>query len=367
MKKNKKLFILLIPILIILITGSVFIFEEFKSKSEIPETQTIAVKNLSSTILADGGVVSESETTLHFQTGGKLTYLPLKEGDKVYKNQTIAKLDTYALEKQLSQALNNYQSVRDNFDQSQENGQNGVAQGQQKFLLDTQNKVNISSDDKTVVSQDIVKRLLDQQQLTLNNSVANVDLANYALQLSSLQSPISGTLIHQDIKTNNTFISPTNSFIVADISKLIFRSYVTENYIQLIKSGDQATIKIKGDNHDYSGVVSKIYPEKIKLSNGQNAYQVDVKSDELIKNAKYNQNGSVIFQLNDSDNISVVPSWLVINKQFIWVKNNQGFVKKTITTGKDFGDQTQIISGLDQNDQIVTNPEVIGKNKYLIF
>ena len=367
MKKNKKTLLFVIPILIILITGTLFGFRQFVSKSEQPETQTISVKNLNSTILADGNVVSENEATLHFQTGGKVTYLPLKEGDKIYKGQTIAKLDTYVLEKQLSQALNNYQAVRDNFDQSQENGQNGVAQGQQKFALDNTNKVQMSSDDKNTVSDDIVKRLLDQQQLSLNSSVANVDLANYAIELSHLQSPINGTLIHQDITTINSNVSPSNSFVIADLSKLIFKSFVPENYIQLIQTGDQATIKIKGDDHNYQGTVTKIYPEKTKLNNGQSAYQVDIKSDDLAKNAKYNQSGSVVFNLNDADNISVVPSWLVINKQFIWVKNNTGFVKKTITVGKSFGDQTQITSGLDPLDQIITNPEVIGKNKYLLF
>jgi RND family efflux transporter MFP subunit len=367
MKKNKKNLIFIVPILIILIAGGFFGFKEFSSRSEKAETQTISIKNLNSSILADGSVVSESEATLHFQTGGKVTYLPLKEGDKVYKGQTIAKLDNFALQKQLSQALNNYQATRDNFDQAQENGQNGVAQGQQKFLLDTQNKVAISSDDKNAVSDDIVKRLLDQQQLSLNNSVANVDLANYAIELSSLQSPISGVLIHEDVTTANTVVSPSNSFVVADLSKLIFKSFVPENYIQLIKVGDQATIKIQGDDHNYQGSVSKIYPDATKLNNGQTAYEVDIKSDDLAKNVKYNQNGSVVFNLNNADNISVVPSWLVINKQFIWVKNDTGFVEKTITVGKSFGDQIQITSGLDQNDQIVSNPEVIGKNKYLLF
>jgi len=367
MKKNKKTIIIVILILIILITGGIFITKEIISKSEAPQTQTINIKNLNSTILADGSVASQSEATLHFQTGGKLVYLPLQEGDKVSKGQIIAKLDTYTLQKQLSQALNNYKATRDNFDQSSENGQNGVAQGAQKYALDVANKVDMSSTDKDAVSQDIVNHLLDQQQLSLNNSVANVDLANYAIQLSSLQSPISGTLIHEDITTTNTTISPANSFVVADTSKLIFRSLVSENYIQLIKIGDQATITIKGDNNNYAGTVDKIYPQITKLNNGQNSYQVDIKSADLIKNAKYNQSGSVIFQLNDADNISVIPSWLVINKQFVWVKNGLGFTKKSVVVGKSFGDQTQIISGLDTNDQIINNPEVIAKNQYLIF
>jgi len=366
MKKNKISPIIIISLLVIIIIASGFALQKYLSRSNNIETQTISIENLNDSILADGTIGSESEATLHFQTGGKLVYLPLKEGDKVYKGQTIAKLDTYALEKQLSQALNNYKATRDNFDQAQENNQNGVAQGQQKYYLDVTNKVQMGSDNKDIVSQDIVNRLLDQQQLNLNNSVATVDLTNYAIELSSLQSPISGTLIHQDTITTGIFISTSNSFVVADTSKLIFKSFVTDNYIQLIKVGDLATIKIKGDDKNYSGTVEKIYPDKIKLNNGQNAYQVDIKSTDFNKNS-YNQSGSVVFHLNNTDNISVVPSWLVANKQFVWVKTDSGFIKKTVTVGKNFGNQTQIISGLDPTDQIVTNPEVIIKKNYPIF
>jgi hypothetical protein len=102
------------------------------------------------------------------------------------------------------------------------------------------------------------------------------------------------------------------------------------------------------------------------LNNGQNAYQVDIKSTELPKNS-YSQSGSVVFHLNNTNDISVVPSWLISDKQFIWIKDASGFTKKTVVVGKTFGDQTQIVSGLNSDDQIVTNPEVIIKKNYLIF
>ena len=42
-----------------------------------------------------------NQAVLNFQMGGKLTYLPFKEGDVVSQGQTIASIDSYALQKSL--------------------------------------------------------------------------------------------------------------------------------------------------------------------------------------------------------------------------------------------------------------------------
>lgn len=362
---NNKKILPIFLIILIAIFGGVNIYKK-NNKVQATDVQTAAVENLSSQILADGMVGSEDEVNLHFQTGGKLTYLPLKEGDKVNKGQVIAKLDTYTLEKQLGQALNNYQATRDNFDQAQENSTNKVMQGQQKFTLDTQNKVQMSGEDKDNLAGDIVKRLLDQQQLSLNNSVANVELTSYAIQLSSLVSPIAGTVIHQDATNIGINISSSNSFVVANTAKLIFKANVGEDYIQFISIGDQATIKLMGDNTELSGTVEKIYPEKIKLANGHNIYKVDVKSDKLI-NVKYGQTGSVTINQTNKQDVLAIPVWTVQNNKYVWVGNNDKYEKIEITVGRTFGNKVEVTSGLNASDKVIANPENIIKAEYKFY
>lgn len=70
------------------------------------ETQAVAIKSVSSQIQADGAITAQDQATLHFQAGGKLVYLPFKEGDSVKQGQTIASLDTTTIQKQITQALN---------------------------------------------------------------------------------------------------------------------------------------------------------------------------------------------------------------------------------------------------------------------
>jgi multidrug efflux pump subunit AcrA (membrane-fusion protein) len=180
MKKTNKQFINIILISFILITISTLVFKIAYKK---PQVKTIkpTIKSANMKIMADGMVRSQNEIVLHFATGGKLVYLPVKEGSRVYKGQTIASLDSYVLQRQLTAALNNYRSVRDSFDQLNDNNANNYLDAQQAnpYPYNYWNLAGISGIVKTDAVNDMIKRLVDQAQAGLDNSVIQVEIANY--------------------------------------------------------------------------------------------------------------------------------------------------------------------------------------------
>src|SRR5438067_2003967 len=87
---------------IIISSGILFLIVSALSfKKDEFMTQTASPHEVQNQILAKGSVRSQNEADLHFQTGGKLIYLPYKEGDVVSQGQTIGSLDSYAIAKQL--------------------------------------------------------------------------------------------------------------------------------------------------------------------------------------------------------------------------------------------------------------------------
>lgn len=348
--------ILLIAIISAVGIGGIFILSGRKIDSK---TQTIGVKNIQDKIVADGTVGSENETTLHFQTAGKVVYLPFKEGDTVVKGQTIASLDTTVLQKQLAQVLNTYRSTRNTFDQTHINQDKGVVQNQQKIA---------TGQNDTDYLNDVAKRIVDQNQANLDNSVLNVEIANYALQLSSINAPVTGTLVHSDIAVPNVNVTQATSFTIADLDNFIFKANVKETDISSISEGSFATIRLSGsENKSFSGTVVKIYPDKMKLPTGESAYRVDIKSDNLSQYAKYGQSGTVVIGSNSESSVVLVPSWVVLNQKYVWIRKNGQDALRTVNVGKTIYDQTQIISGLQSGDEIITDPEVIASKKYKVL
>ena len=156
--------------IIIILAAGFFVYNKKAgaSLSANPNTETsatVSVKFINSTISADGIVTAQNQAKLNFQTSGKLVYLPFKEGDTVNAGQTIARLDSYTLQRQLTQALNLYRSARDTFDQAQQNQNNGVLKNEQQTTLRTAGAgVGTYGIDNgsTDYINDLVKRLADQ-------------------------------------------------------------------------------------------------------------------------------------------------------------------------------------------------------------
>ncbi|MCL4364091.1 efflux RND transporter periplasmic adaptor subunit [Patescibacteria group bacterium] len=359
--------IILICLLVIVVFVSAILINRYQALSpagiNTKSTVTSSVKFVSSTITADGTVTAQNIANLHFQTAGKLVYLPIKEGDKVSQGQTIASLDSYALQRQLTSALNIYRSTRDSFDQQVADSQNNYLQAQQYYPYNTYNAAGISGTAETNAINDVVKRIIDQNQANLDNSVINVELANYALQLSKLVSPINGIVTHEDVDVAGQNITSTTSFTVADPETMVFRANIPTEYIYYISEGSPVSLAIDGLDKKISGTVVKIYPAKVTLSTGQAVYQIDIQSDDLKKLAKFDLGGTAIIDTN-AKHVALVPAWTVLSGKYIWIDNDGKPTLKKVTVGKVHGNEIEVIDGLSSGDKIITDPMVISAKKY---
>lgn len=352
---NKKSLVITLIIVVLILGGFYFGYKNLilASGSTSRVTTTASVQFVSSVVSAEGSVTAQNQANLNFQAGGKLIYLPVKNGDKVYAGETIAKLDTYALQRNLSLALSNYRTARDAFEQAQENAGDNIVKTQ---LTPSYSMVN--GIDSTQAVNEAIARIGNENQNTLDNSVANVELANYALQLSSLVSPISGVITREDVTVAGLNVTPLTTFIVEDPSSIVFRANVPTTDIYYISEGSNVSIAVDGIPNDISGTVVKIYPSKITLPTGETVYQVDIASDQLKKLAKLDETGTALISTN-SQNVALVPAWTVLSGKYIWV-NEDGTPKlKEVTPGKIHGDKIEILDGLSSSDQIIIDPKFI--------
>jgi HlyD family secretion protein len=333
------------------------------------ESQTAAVKAVDSSILVTGSITAQNEADLHFQVGGKLVSVPLKEGDSVTEGETVAQLDTYALQQQLSLALNNYTSTRDQFDQTQQNNSKNITQVDQRGQLSFYGVglAQYGADPTTTSYLDqVAQRIGDESQQNLNNSVIAVQVANYALQMSTLTSPLTGVVTHEDVTVAGQNVTPDTSFVVADPTTKVFRANIPASDIDFVSDGMQATVILDGSQQRLTGTVVTIYPSQMTLSDGENVYQVDIQSDDIRNTGKFDQTGTAIVMTN-AQNVILVPAWTVLGGKYIWVNNNGKPELKTVTVGILHGEDMEITGGLTRQDRIITDPKSIPAKEYQIL
>lgn len=314
----------------------------FKARAEI-KAEVLEVKSVKSVIQADGVVTPQNQAVLRFQTGGKLIYLPFKEGETVLQGQVIAKLDTSKLEATLRQAEQDFTAAKAASDRYYD-GRTGTSES---------------------YDQKVTRTALDATQNKAYDSVvkARQDLAD-----AVLMSPIDGVITQEDVTVTNINVTSATSFTVVDPTILVFRANVSESDVDFISVGNTVTVKFGNDDRkQISGIVSKIYPDKTTLSTGQKAYQVDVESTELAKSGKMGQSGTVLIQSNSQNNVKLVPTWTILNHDSVWVLANNKPVFRNVTVGKTHGDMTEVLDGLRPNDRVIINPESIAAEKYKIL
>lgn len=99
--KNKWLW-LIIVIVIAVIGWFGYQANRNKTKVEI-STESVKRGDIVQTVSATGAVQSAKEIELNFNSQGKITFIGVKEGDKVKAGQVLARLDTAATEAQIRQ------------------------------------------------------------------------------------------------------------------------------------------------------------------------------------------------------------------------------------------------------------------------
>lgn len=364
--KNKSFILSVIVLILMSIAATAGVLFLVQKTNQSLQTQTLAAHVVGSTILGEGTIHSQNEATLHFQTGGKLTYVPFKEGDKVSQGQTIAQLDNYALQRQLTQALNSYRSTRDTYDQTNENAQTGVLQNGQKSGLNIYNQSSVGGDGQSTAINDAAKRILDQNQANLDSAVVNVELANNALQLATLTAPFAGVLTNEDVTVAGQNITPLTSFSLADPTALVFRANIAASDIDYIRVGAKATVQLTGSKQTLTGTVIKIYPQKISTAGGA-LYQVDIQGPNIQTVAKLDQAGTVLIDSNAHQDVVTVPTWTILGHNHMWVSENGKPMLKTVTIGKIHGAVTEILGGLNPEDKIITNPAAVAAQIYSLL
>lgn len=322
-------------IIIILLAAGVLVWR--LTRPEVSEIKTEKVKRASivKTVSASGKVASEEEVELKFQASGQLVWVGVKEGDQVSAWQAIASLDRRELEQKLLKALRDYSKERWDFEED----------------------IRVTYKDKVIT--DTVKRILEKNQFDLDKAVADVEIADIALKLATLVTPISGIVTHIDTPVAGVNITPATAvFKVANPDEVVFEANIDEADVAQIVPGLKAKVTLDAYlNEEFEGVVSKISFSSITTSGGGTAYpaQVSLPKNENLK-FKLGMNGDVEIVIEQKADILTISSEAVMEregKNFVWLVKNGKATKQEIKTGLMTDKETEIIEGLKEGDRIV--------------
>jgi len=326
-------------ILLLVVLGLIFWSYRNASAKTAAAITTAEVKrgNFVNVLSSSGKTKAEKSVELKFQAGGKLAWVGVKEGASVSAYQTIARLDTREVQKNLEKALRDYSSERNDFDQS----------GLDSPAIKPADAAN-----------DRLKRILQKNQWDLDQAILDVELKSLSVEFASLVTPISGIVTRIDTPVAGVNITPATAvFAVSDPSSLVFEANVDETDVAGLTVGQSATIRLDAfPEATFSGTISYISYISQQSSGGATVFPVKIAFSNP-QNLRIGLNGDIEIETSRENNVLMVPTEAIREEKgerYVYRKTDGKYEKVRVTTAAKNEDDIIVTEGLNDGDMVVT-------------
>jgi HlyD family secretion protein len=357
MKKFFKIFLLVA--LVAVVAGTfVFLYKKSQPVETTYEIVTVKKGNIEKKAVATGKVEARNEILIKPQISGIISELLKEAGEKVKKDEIIAKIKVIPDMASLNSAESRVNVAKINLTQAETDF------NRQKELF---SKKVISREDfeKATVS---LKSSKEEYEAAVNNlDITKNGMTKKGGQQSNtlIRSTIDGMILDIPVKVGNSVIQ-SNSFndgttiaTVANMTDMLFVGKVDETEVGRIKEGMPLMLSIGALNdRKFDARLEYISPKGTEES-GAILFEIKaaakIPSDVFVR-AGYSANAEIV--LNSANNVLTIPESVIeFNKDTASVyvlktKTPQTFTKRKIVTGLSDGINIEVVSGLKTGEKL---------------
>lgn len=365
MKRISKIWIIVGIIAIVAIIA--WLMSGNKKKEEVTfKTDKVALTNIQNSITATGTIEPVTSVTVGTQVSGIVSKLYVDYNSVVRKGQVIAELDRTNLMSELNTARANLSSAQSSLNYQQAN---------LKRYSELYKKGLVSADDYE--SAQLSYRQSKEQVATANESVRR---AQTNLSYATITSPIDGVVLSKSVEEGQTvaasFNTPELFKIAQDLTNMQVVADVDEADIGDVHEGERVTFTVDAYPDDvFQGSVTQVRQEATTTNNVV-TYEVVISAPNAQLKLKPGLTASVTIYTAEKTGVLSVPSKAlkftptketVGNKKIIdcngknkvWALVGNDIKAFPVSIGMTDGVHTQIMSGLKEGQEIITELEVI--------
>ena len=375
---HKKVF----SILIIIGIGGIIVFKSMGNKTSAVQYQTSQAEKgtLIKSISASGNISTGSVVNITTNISGIVSEIYVKNGDTVTTGQKIADitLDRDSLQKQSSawasylSAQNSLQSAKDKMNSLQA----AEFKANQTFMLDAVAR-ELATNDPVYIQENALWLQAEadykNQAAVINQVQASLTSAWYSYQQTSptIVAPSSGTISNLTIATGipvEAMVSSSNNSSSSTsqvIGTITLPSGSTQAKVNLsevdspnVNPGQKATLTLDAfPGKTFTGKVLLIDTNGA-VSSGVTTYPATINFDTTENNIYPNMAVTATIITNIKDNVLLIPSGATITSNgssTVQVMKNGKPQIVMVEIGDSNDTQTEIISGINEGDTIVTN------------
>lgn len=347
-----------------------FVLFSCKPKRKIQlETANVTLGSIHNTVTATGTVEPVTQVEVGTQVSGIIDKIYVDYNSEVKKGQIIAELDKTVLVSELASKQADLQASKIEYEYQEKNYARSKTLYEKKLISDT--------DFETATYQ------YETAKSTYEKNTADLVKVKTNLGYATIYSPIDGIVLSKDVEEGQTvassFSTPTLFTIANDLSKMEVVADVDEADIGQVQEGQRVTFTVDAYPNDiFQGEVIQARLEATTTSNVV-TYEVVINAPNPELKLKPGLTANITIYTSERNNILTIPSkalrfvpdpLLLKNSDFeiqnneaiisgkdkkiIWQKKDKILYPKQITIGITNGSLTEVTSGLEEGDSVVT-------------
>ncbi|MGL5317949.1 MAG: efflux RND transporter periplasmic adaptor subunit [Bacteroidales bacterium] len=368
MKKISKI-IGMIFLAVIILSSFVFLWKKAQPKKLYYSIESPTIQNLEKKTVATGKVEPRDEVLIKPQTSGIVEEVYKQAGEVVKSGDIIAKVKVIPEMASLSNADSRVNLAKISLEQV-------AAEYNRQKQLFTNGVISKEEFEKSEAMYKKSKEELENAKDNYDIIRSGISKKGNAYSTTQIRATVSGMILDVPIKVGNSVIM-SNNFndgttiaSVANMNDMIFRGNIDETDVGRIREGMPIQLTLGAiQGKTFNATLEYISP-KGKEENGANLFEIKAAveiPDTVFVRAGYSANAEIVLQRKDKV-LTIPESSIEFSKDTAFVylltsgkAEEQTFDKKRIKVGLSDGIRIEVLSGVEEKDQLRGN--IIDKKK----
>jgi membrane fusion protein (multidrug efflux system) len=268
-----------------------------------------------------------AEADVVAKVAGEVRYLNVEEGDVVSAGEVLAQLDGDRLRLELGQSEANLRKLQRDFERNKDLSEKGL----------------LSEGD------------FEKIQYEMEALEAQFNLAKLELDYTYIRAPIDGVVSERMVKLGNTIIEGEALFRVTSLEPLVTYLFVPEREYRSIASGQPVGIEIDAlPGESITASVTRVSPI---VDPATGTFKITIEIRDQAQRVKPGMFGRIAIIYDQRANALKIPRTALIEDAAgtsVFVVEEEIARRRAVETGYSDSGMVEVLSGLDDGDEVVT-------------
>ena len=307
-------------------------------------------------LLSNTSLESIREVTIYAKVNALVEELLVEEGDRVSKNQFLAKLDDREIRNEYDQARIAVDQAKLTLEQAKVKSRLSKANYERSESLRAQRLISAQEHDQAALTNETDALGLRVSVQQRDAAVSRLEAAQLQLEYTEIHSSIEGVVTERLIDVGDRVNVNEALFNVEDFTPLWARIYLPERELSQIRLGQQAELRMQAyPDETFSSSIKMISPT---VDSESGTIKVTLEIDRHRNLLRPGMFGTVYIATETRPSALVIPKRAIVRERDedrVFVVDSENRVeKRAVTIGFREDHDLEIASGLSEGEFVVT-------------